>query len=312
MDKNKKLYLAGHRGLVGSAIHRKLQTGGYDNVLTRTHAKLDLLDQKRVRAFFEKEKPTYVILAAARVGGIKANSTYPADFLYQNLQIQNNVIWAAHECGVEKLMFLGSSCIYPRLAPQPMKEEYFLDGKPEPTNEGYALAKIAGLKLCEKIYEQYDKKFISCMPTNLYGYGDHFDPETAHVIPALMGRMHHAKIKQDPEFVVWGDGTARREFLYVDDLAEAVVFLMENYNDKMFVNVGTGEDISIREVAEEIKKVVDYKGNLVFDTTKPNGMPRKLLDVSKISNLGWKYSVSLSEGLKRTYEYYKNHVLKLL
>jgi GDP-L-fucose synthase len=306
MDKTKKLYLAGHRGLVGAAIHRRLQKSGYDNLLTRTHAQLDLLDQKKVRNFFEKEKPAYVVLAAARVGGIKANSTYPADFLYQNLQIQNSVIWAAHECGVEKLMFLGSSCIYPRLAPQPMKEEYLLDGKPEPTNEGYALAKISGLKLCEKIYEQYGKKFISCMPTNIYGPGDHFDPETSHVIPALMGRMHKAKLEKAPEFVVWGDGTARREFLYVDDLAEAVVFLMERYNEKTFVNIGTGEDMSIGEIAEEIKKVVGYEGKIVFDATKPGGMPRKLLDMSKLSLLGWKYSTPLKDGLKKTYSYYKS------
>ncbi len=312
MDKSKKLYLAGHRGLVGSAIHRRLQKSGHDSLLTRTHKELDLLDQKKVRSFFEKEKPAYVILAAAKVGGIKANMGAPADFLYQNLQIQNNVIWAAHECGVEKLLFLGSSCVYPRESPQPMKEEYLLEGRPEPTNEGYALAKIAGLKLCETIYTQYGKKFISCMPPNIYGEGDHFDLESSHVISALIRRMHEAKEIKAPDVSIWGDGTARREFLYVEDLADAALFLMENYDKKEFINVGVGVDVSIKELAEMIKKVVGYEGTLSFDSSKPNGMPQKLLDVSRVTSLGWKYSTSLSEGLRRTYEYYKHHVLKTL
>lgn len=309
IDKAKKIYIAGHRGLVGSAIHRKLQKSGFDAIVTKTHAELDLLDQKAVKKFFEKEKPAYVILAAAKVGGIKANMSSPFDFLYQNLEIQNNVIMAAHESGVEKFLFLGSSCVYPRLSSQPMKEEYLLDGKPEPTNEGYAIAKIAGLKLCEKIYEQYGKKFISCMPPNIYGEGDHFDLESSHVISALIRRMHDAREGKVPELSIWGDGTARREFMYVDDLADAALFLLKNYDAKEFINVGTGEDVSIKELAEMIKTVIGYDGKLVFDASKPGGMPQKLLDVSRLTALGWKYSISLEAGLKKTYDYFKSNVL---
>lgn len=309
VDPQKKIFVAGHRGLVGSAVVRRLTQGGYQHIITKTRQELDLFDQQAVRSFFKKEKPAYVILAAARVGGIKANSTYPADFLYENLMIQNNVIWSAHEAHVEKLLFLGSSCIYPRLSKQPITEDYLLDGKPEPTNEGYALAKIAGLKLCEKIFEQYKKPFISCMPTNIYGPGDNFDPESAHVIPALMARMHQAKVSHAPEVVIWGDGTAMREFLFVDDLADAIVFLFEHYEEKQFVNVGTGEDITIRQLAETLQHVVGYTGRLVFDATKPNGMPRKLLDVSKLHALGWKHRISFSDGLHALYTYYTEQVL---
>lgn len=306
MDKNSKIYIAGHTGLVGSSILRKFQKEGFSNLILRTMKELDLLDQKAVQGFFETASPEYVILAAARVGGIKANMTYPADFLYENLEIQNNVIWSALKNDVKKLLFLGSSCIYPRKCPQPMKEEYFMDGKVEPTNEGYALAKISGIKLCEKIYDQYGKPFISCMPTNIYGENDNFDAESSHVIPALIGRMHDAKINNSPEVIIWGSGISRREFLYVDDLADALFWLMQNYEQKQFLNIGTGIDISIKELAFLIKDVVKYEGKLVFDTTKPDGMPKKLLDVSKVNDMGWKYSISLEEGLKKSYEFFKS------
>lgn len=305
MDKKSKIYIAGHTGLVGSAILEKFKLVGFTNIITRTRHELDLLSQYEVKNFFEKEKPEFVILAAAKVGGIKANMESPADFLYENLQIQNNVIWEAFRNNVEKLLFLGSSCIYPRGCPQPMKEEYFLDGKVEPTNEGYALAKIVGMKLCEKIYDQYDKCFISCMPTNIYGENDNFGSESSHVIPALIGRIHAAKIDKHKEVVIWGSGESRREFLYVDDLADAVLWLMENYKEKQFLNIGTGQDISIKELAFMIKDIVGYDGELIFDITKPDGMPRKLLDVSKIETLGWKHKVNFDDGLKRTYKFYK-------
>lgn len=304
MDKNAKIYVAGHRGLVGSAIVRELQKEGYNNLILRTRGELDLQDQIAVRDFFNTEKPEYVIDSAAKVGGIKANITYPAEFLYENLQIQNNLIWSAKETGVKKFLFLGSSCIYPREAPQPMKEEYFSEGKPEPTNEAYAYAKIAGMKLCEYIYDEFGMNFTSCMPTNIYGEGDDFNPETSHVIPSLVRRMHEAKVGNVPEVVIWGTGISRREFLHVDDLANAVVWLLTNYTEKQFLNIGTGEDISIKELAEQIKELVCYEGSLVFDSTKPDGMPKKLLDVSKLHAAGWHHKIGFEEGLKSTYDWY--------
>lgn len=304
MNKSAKIYVAGHKGMVGSAIVRKLTENGYTNLVLKTRDELNLLDQAAVSSFFEAEKPEYVIDSAARVGGIKANMTYPALFLYENLQIQNNLIWAAKAAGVTKFLFLGSSCIYPRASKQPMKEEYFFEGKPEPTNEGYAIAKIAGMKLCEYIYDQYDMKFISCMPTNIYGPNDNFDPETSHVMPSLIRRIYEAKVGNIPEVVVWGSGVSRREFLYVDDLADASVWLLESYEDKQFLNVGTGEDISIKELAEEIQKVLGYEGKLVFDASKPDGMPKKLLDVSKLHEAGWHHKTSFEEGLKKTIDWY--------
>lgn len=301
-----KIYIAGHTGMVGSAIVRCLKRKGYHNLLLKEKSELDLMNQQLVRKFLHKENPEYVILSAARVGGIEANITYPAEFLYENLQIQNNIIWGAHEIHVKKLVFLGSSCIYPRQCPQPMKEEYLLDGKPEPTNEGYALAKIAGIKLCEKIYEEYGEQFISCMPTNIYGKNDNFDQNSSHVIPALMSRMHKAKKNGSDSVIIWGSGKSRREFLYVDDLADAVVFLLENYGQKMFLNIGTEEDISIRDLSFLLKEVVGYRGKLVFDITKPDGMPKKLLDSSRIHSLGWRQRIDLKTGLDLTYTFYKD------
>ncbi len=310
MVKSSKIYIAGHKGMVGSAIIRKLQKEGFTNLLQKTKEELDLLDQQAVRNFFEKEKPEYVVLAAARVGGIKANMSYPAEFLYQNLQIQNNVIWSAHEFGCKKLLFLSSSCVYPRECPQPMKEEYFMTGRPEPTNEGYAYAKISGMKLCEKIYEQFNKKFVSCMPTNIYGENDNFDIESSHVIPSLIRRIHEAKTSNTKEVVIWGTGNSRREFMYVDDLGDAIYFLLQNYEDKEFVNIGTGIDISIKELAYKLKEVIGFEGELVFDATKPDGMPRKLLDISKMNSLGIEPKLKLEEGLKITYEYFITKVFK--
>ncbi len=304
MEKGSKILIAGAGGLVGSAIVELLRERGYTTLLIPRQSELDLMNSVAITEFFDTHKPEYVIMAAARVGGIKANSTYPAEFLRENLLMQDNVIWQAHLAGVKKLLFLGSSCIYPREAQQPIKEEYFMTGPLEPTNEGYAIAKIAGMKLCEKIFEQFGKAYISCMPTNIYGVRDHFDPERGHVIPALMRRMHEAKVNGTPEVVVWGSGNARREFLNAQDLAEAVLFLMEKYDQKEFLNVGTGEDISIKELAMLVKEIVGYEGALVFDITKPDGMPRKLLDVSKIRALGWAPQVDFKEGLKRTYEWY--------
>ncbi len=307
MEKNAKINLAGHTGLAGSAILRKLKEQGYNNLILRTRDELDLLKQGKVHKFFKQEKPDYVIISAARVGGIKANMTYPADFLYENLQIQNNIIGAARKYDVKKLLFLGSSCIYPRVCEQPMKEEFFGSGKPEPTNEGYSWAKICGIKLCEKINEQDNKKFISCMPTNIYGPGDNFNVETSHVIPSLIKRIHQAKENGIPEVVIWGSGESRREFLHVDDLADSIIWLMENYGSKEFLNIGTGIDFSIKELALMIREMVGYKGKLVFDMTKPDGMPKKLLDVSKINNLGWKHKIGLKEGLQQTLEWYKEN-----
>lgn len=308
MERNAAIYVAGHTGLVGSAVVRRLRDEGFDNLILRTRRNLDLTDSLAVRDFFAQELPDYVIDCAAKVGGIKANMTYPAEFLYENLQIQNNLIWSAKDCGVQKFLFLGSSCIYPRNCLQPMREEYFMEGKPEPTNEAYAYAKIAGMKLCEYIYDQYNSKFISCMPTNVYGEGDNFDPETSHVIPALMNRIHHAKQLLAPEVIIWGTGTSRREFLHVDDLADAILWLLANYDQKQFLNIGTGHDMSIRELAEAIKTVVGYEGQLVFDPTKPDGMPKKLLDVSRMTSAGWHHKIGFEDGLRRTYEWYLNNI----
>lgn len=304
LDREGKIFIAGHMGVVGSAILRRYQKEGFQKIIIKNRSELDLKNKFDVKNFFENEKPEYVILSAAKVGGIKANMASPADFLFDNLEIQNNVIWLSHLYGVKKLMFLGSSCIYPREAPQPMKEEYLFEGKFEPTNEGYAIAKVAGLKLCEMIYTQYNKNFISCMPSNIYGINDHFDAERGHVVSGMITRMHEAKLKGDKEFMIWGTGNAKRELLYVDDLADAVFWMMDNYEDKNFLNVGTGEDVSINELALMIKEVVGFEGDFTHDTSKPDGMPRKVLDVSKLRDKGWKHKVDLKEGLRRTYEYY--------
>jgi GDP-L-fucose synthase len=309
MKENAKIYIAGHKGLVGSAIVRKFQQDGYNNLLLKTRQELDLQDQKSVFNFFKAEKPEYVIDAAAKVGGIKANMTFPAEFLYENLQIQNNLIWSAKEVGIKKFLFLGSSCIYPLKSPQPMIEECFSKGAPEPTNEAYAYAKITGMKLCEYINNEFGMNFISCMPTNIYGENDNFNPETSHVIPSLIHRIHEATISKTPEVIIWGTGISRREFLHVDDLADAVVWLLNNYNDKQFLNIGTGEDISIRELAEQIKDLIGFKGKLVFDSTKPDGMPKKLLDVTRLNNAGWHHKINFEDGLKRTYEWYLNNIV---
>ncbi len=304
MKKEAKIYVAGHRGLVGSALIRTLRRSGYTNLVTRTHAELNLLDQIAVANFFATEKPEYVFLAAAKVGGIMANKKYPADFVYQNLMMQSNVIESAHQNKVEKLLFLGSSCIYPKLAPQPIKEEYLLSGPLEPTNDAYAIAKIAGIMMCQSYHRQYGSNFISVMPTNLYGVNDNFDLENSHVLPALIRRFHEAKITQTPSVTLWGTGTPKREFLYVDDLAEACLHLMQTYNEPEIVNIGTGEDVTIKELAEIIADIVGYQGTLNWDTTKPDGTPRKLLDVSKLHSLGFKHKISLAEGVKQTYEWY--------
>jgi GDP-L-fucose synthase len=308
MDKTEKIFVAGHRGLVGSALVRTFADAGFSHIVTRTRAELELLDAEAVADFFATEKPTYVILAAAKVGGIGANNTYPADFIYENLQIQNNVIHQSHIHNVEKLLFIGSSCIYPKQSPQPMKEEYLLTGTPEPTNEAYAIAKIAGLKLCEAYRRQYGRNFISVMPTNLYGPGDNFDLSTGHVIPSLMRRFHEAKVASAPQVTVWGSGAPMREFLYIDDLASACLHLMETYDEPEIINVGTGEDVTIKELAETIRSVVGYTGTLVWDTTKPDGMLRKLLDVSKLHARGWKHSTNLNDGLKKTYDWYVHSI----
>jgi GDP-L-fucose synthase len=338
MEKNAKIYVAGHRGLVGSAILRRLKSEGYGNIIFRTREELDLTRQLDVYTFFEREKPEYVFLAAARVGGIIANNTYPAEFIYSNLSIQTNVIHAAYESGVKKLLFLGSSCIYPKFAPQPMKEEHLLTGVLEPTNEPYSIAKIAGIKMCQAYNRQYGTNFISVMPTNLYGPGDNFNLETSHVLPAIIRKFHLAKLLREKrgdeirrdiqrfsigfnlnpnlnfslkeigitsEYVtLWGTGSARREFIHVDDLADACVFLMQNYNDSEIINIGTGKDITIKELAELIKEIVGFKGEIAWDTTKPDGTPRKLLDVSRLKDLGWKPKIPLRDGIKMAYEWY--------
>ena len=304
MEINSRIYVAGHRGLVGSAIIRALKQKGFENLITRTHSELELMDSAAVRKFFEETKPEYVFLAAAKVGGIHANSTYPAEFIRENLLVQTNVIHEAWSHKVEKLMFLGSSCIYPKLCPQPIKEEYLLTGELESTNDAYALAKIAGIKTCQSYNKQYGTRFISVMPTNLYGINDNFHPENSHVLPALIRKFHEAKLSNAESVSIWGDGTARREFLHTDDLAEAVLFLMDNYDDSAIVNVGCGEDQTIRELAETIQKVVGYSGRLEFDTSYPNGTPQKILDISKINSLGWKPRIPLKEGLIPVYQWY--------
>lgn len=307
MEKNSKIFVAGHRGLVGSAIVRELTRKGYTNIITRTHAELELMDAEAVRDFFEKEKPEYVFLAAARVGGIMANNTYPADFIRENLVVQTNVIHQSHASDVKKLLFLGSSCIYPKMAPQPIKEEYLMTGPLEETNSAYAIAKIAGIEMCNAYRRQYGSNFISVMPTNLYGPNDNFDLERAHVLPALLRRFHEAKVWNAPSVTVWGSGSPKREFLHADDLGSASVHLMETYNDPAIVNIGTGEDISIKEVAEMVKKTVGYGGEIVWDTSKPDGTPRKLLDVSKLHELGWHHTIALPDGLAQTYEWFTNN-----
>lgn len=304
MNKDSKIYIAGHRGMVGSAIIRRLKELGYNNIIYRELNELDLRRQEQVEKFFEKENPEYVFLAAAKVGGIYANNTYPAEFIYDNLMIEANIIHSAYKNGVKKLLFLGSSCIYPKLANQPIVEEELLNGHLEPTNEAYAIAKITGIELCKFYRRQYGADFISAMPTNLYGVNDNFDLETSHVMPALIRKFHEAKVNRDKEVEIWGTGKPRREFLYVDDLADALVHLMNNYSDEMHVNVGTGEDIEIIELVEIIKEVVGYQGEIVNDTSKPDGTPRKLLNVSKLHNTGWKHKVRLKEGIKRVYDWY--------
>lgn len=301
MNKNAKIYIAGHRGMVGSAIKRKLEQAGFTNLIVRNSKELDLRNQSQVFEFFEQEKPAYVFLAAAKVGGIVANNTYRADFIYENLAIQNNVIHGAYLHGVEKLMFLGSSCIYPKMAPQPLKEEYLLTGLLEPTNEPYAIAKIAGIKMCEAYRAQYACDFISVMPTNLYGPNDNYDLQNSHVLPALIRKFHEAKVESKPEVTLWGSGSPLREFLHADDMADACVYLMENYSGQEFLNIGTGHDISIKDLAELVKKTVGYEGAIVWDSSKPDGTPRKLMDVSKLTALGWKYSIELEAGIGLAY-----------
>ncbi len=302
MNINDKIYIAGHRGMVGGAIKRKLEQKGFRNLVYRDSSALDLRNQQAVNEFFEEEKPVYVFLAAAKVGGIIANNTFRADFIYENLMIESNIINAAYKNEVSKLMFLGSSCIYPKMAPQPLKEEYLLTGPLEYTNEPYAIAKIAGIKLCEAYRDQYGCNFISVMPTNLYGIGDNYHPQNSHVLPALIRRIHEAKENQIAEVSIWGTGTPRREFLFSEDLADACFFLMQTYNDKELINVGVGEDVSIKELAHLVKKVIGYEGAFTFDTSKPDGTPRKLMDVSKLHALGWKHSIDLDNGITVAYQ----------
>jgi GDP-L-fucose synthase len=304
MELTSKIYIAGHRGMVGSAIRRRLEAAGFTNFITRTSAQLDLRNQQAVADFFAAEKPDYVFLAAAKVGGIHANNTFRGEFLYDNLMIQNNVIHQSYVNGVKKLLFLGSSCIYPKLAPQPLKEEYLLTGELEPTNEPYAIAKIAGIKLCDAYRSQYGCNFISVMPTNLYGPSDNYDLNNSHVLPALIRKFHEAKLANAPSVTMWGTGTPRREFLHADDLADACYYLMENYNEPGLVNIGVGDDIPIKELAEMISRVVGYAGKIEHDLTKPDGTPRKLMDVSKLHAMGWKHKIGLDEGLRQVYAEY--------
>lgn len=301
MEKNSKIYIAGHRGMVGSAIYRKLENEGFTNIISRRSAELDLRNQQQVADFFASEKPDYVFLAAAKVGGIIANNTYRADFLYDNLQIQNNVIHSSYVNGVKKLMFLGSSCIYPKMAPQPLKEEYLLTGLLEETNEPYAIAKIAGIKMCDAYRAQYGCNYISVMPTNLYGYNDNYHPQNSHVLPALIRKFHEAKQQNAKDVTIWGTGTPKREFLFADDLADACYYLMQNYDEGGLVNVGTGEDLSIKDLALLVKNIVGYDGEINFDTSKPDGTPRKLMDVSKLHSKGWKHTINLQTGIKLAY-----------
>jgi GDP-L-fucose synthase len=312
MNTFSKIYVAGHRGMVGSAITRKLESKGYSNLIFRSRNELDLTNQQDVNDFFRTERPEYVFLAAAKVGGILANSTYPAEFIYENIIIEANVIHAAYKYGAKKLLFLGSSCIYPKLAPQPLKEEYLLTGELEVTNEAYAVAKIAGIRMCKHFNEQYGTNFMSVMPTNLYGPNDNYDLKTSHVMPALIRKFHEAKINNEPHVVVWGTGKPRREFLHVDDMADACVYLMENFDSSdigEFVNIGVGQDNTIRELADIIKDVVGYNGNIVYDISKPDGTPQKLLDVMKLQKLGWKAKISLREGIQKVYEEYNRILL---
>lgn len=309
MEKNSKIFVAGHRGMVGSAITRKLQQEGFSNTITRTSAELDLRNQQAVNDFFTSEKPEYVFLAAAKVGGILANNTYRADFLYDNLLIESNIIHAAYVNKVKKLLFLGSSCIYPKLAPQPLKEEYLLTGLLESTNEPYAIAKITGIKLCEAYWDQYSCNFIAAMPTNLYGPGDNYHLQDSHVIPALIRKFHEAKENKSPFTEIWGSGSPLREFMYADDVADACVFLMQHYNDRLFVNIGTGEEVSIKELALLVKEVVGFEGEIKFDTGKPDGTPRKLMDSSRLHSLGWKHSISLKKGLPKAYQFFLKEAL---
>lgn len=316
--KEKKIYIAGHRGMVGSAIHKKAVDAGYKNIVARTINELNLLRQNEVEKFFKEEHPEVVIIAAAKVGGIVANNTYRADFIYENLMIESNLIHAAYENNVEKLIFLGSSCIYPKFAPQPLKEEYLLTDTLEFTNEPYAIAKIAGIKLCENYYRQYGCNFYSAMPTNLYGPNDNFDLVTSHVLPALIRKFHEAKINNSEFVEIWGSGKPKREFLYVEDLAEAIVFLLEKINAKdlyekgiSHINIGTGEDLTIAELADKIKNIIGYKGNIKYDSTKPDGTPRKLMDVSRINNLGWKHKTSLEEGIRKSYKWFLEDFVQL-
>jgi GDP-L-fucose synthase len=302
MQTSSKIFVAGHRGMVGSAIVRKLNSKGYNNLLLRTSKELDLRDQNATAEFFRKEKPDYVFMSAARVGGILANNNFRGEFIYDNLMIQNNVIHQSHVNGVKKLLFLGSSCIYPKMAPQPLKEEYLLSGYLEPTNEPYAIAKIAGIKMCEAYRTQYKSDFISVLPSNLYGPNDNYDLATSHVLPALLRKIHNAKVNSSPSFEVWGTGSPLREFLHVDDLADACLFLMENYSDGTPVNIGTGEDLRIRDLATLISKIIGYRGETRWDTSKPDGTPRKLLDTDKLRNLGWTYKISLEDGIRVVYQ----------
>ncbi|KKQ80248.1 MAG: NAD-dependent epimerase/dehydratase [Candidatus Moranbacteria bacterium GW2011_GWD2_38_7] len=307
MEKKAKIYVAGHRGLVGSAIVRKLKADGYNNLIMRERKELDLLRQSDVETFFDKERPEYVFLAAAKVGGINANNTYRANFIYENLQVQNNAIWSSCKFGVKKLIFLGSVCIYPKFAPIPVKEEYLLTGPLESTNEPYAIAKIAGIKLCEALWNQYGFKAVSCMPANLYGPYDNFDLQNAHVIPALIRRFHEAKLLGAKSVTLWGTGNPRREFLHADDAAAAIVFLMKNYNEKGLINIGTGEDISVKDLAMLIKEIILYEGEIIWDTSKPDGTPRRPLDVTKIHSLGWRHSINFHTGLSQTCQWFKEH-----
>ena len=310
LEKSAKIYVAGHRGMVGSAIVRKLKEEGFQHIIFKSSSELDLKDQQKVFEFLSNEKPDYVFLAAAKVGGIVANNTYRAQFLFENLEIQNNVIHGSYLAGVKKLMFLGSSCIYPKMAPQPLKEEYLLTGLLEPTNEPYAIAKIAGIKMCEAYRAQYGCNFISVMPTNLYGPNDNYDLENSHVLPAMIRKFHEAKVEQKPFVELWGTGSPMREFLHADDLAEACLYLMQNYNEPELVNIGTGTDVTIKELAETICETIGYEGTLKWDSSRPDGTPRKLMDVGKLNALGWKHKIDLKEGIKMVYEDFKNHLVR--